>query len=159
MRKHYKRDLKIGEVFHRLKVIKPYKQEKSGNLLFTCKCECGNTVHVTGINLLSGNTKSCGCLRYKNIPVNIIKDLRKELFDLKPKELSIKYNIPVKRIYDMKASYRDVKPLTHRVSDLDKEEVIKLYNGLESFYKISKITGRSIKTIKSILNENNLLGE
>ena len=30
-----------------------------------CICDCGNITVVTGINLRSGNTKSCGCLRTK----------------------------------------------------------------------------------------------
>lgn len=29
---------------------------------FLCKCDCGNIVSVRGQNLLSGSTKSCGCL-------------------------------------------------------------------------------------------------
>lgn len=27
-----------------------------------CKCDCGNTVYVAYNNLITGNTKSCGCL-------------------------------------------------------------------------------------------------
>lgn len=27
-----------------------------------CRCECGNNVEVTGINLRRGKTKSCGCI-------------------------------------------------------------------------------------------------
>ena len=31
-----------------------------------CKCECGNEVNVIGFHLVSGHTKSCGCIkRYK----------------------------------------------------------------------------------------------
>ena len=30
---------------------------------YVCKCDCGNSVIVTGRHLRSGNTKSCGCLR------------------------------------------------------------------------------------------------
>lgn len=31
-----------------------------------CWCDCGNVVVVTGTHLRTGNTKSCGCLRYEN---------------------------------------------------------------------------------------------
>lgn len=30
---------------------------------FLCKCECGNAITVSLNRLLSGNTKSCGCLK------------------------------------------------------------------------------------------------
>ena len=35
--------------------------------LWECECDCGNKVVVKKGNLLSGNTKSCGCLREENI--------------------------------------------------------------------------------------------
>lgn len=38
---------------------------------FMCRCECGNEIVVTLSKLLSGNTKSCGCLK---------KDVNKERF-------------------------------------------------------------------------------
>lgn len=31
-------------------------------VLWLCKCDCGQTTSITGGNLKSGNTKSCGCL-------------------------------------------------------------------------------------------------
>ena len=30
---------------------------------WTCRCDCGNVVDVFKNNLLSGHTRSCGCLR------------------------------------------------------------------------------------------------
>lgn len=35
---------------------------KDGNAAWRCNCDCGNTVVVKSNNLLSGNSKSCGCL-------------------------------------------------------------------------------------------------
>lgn len=34
-----------------------------GNGRWECKCECGNTVQVIGMNLKNGSSTSCGCLR------------------------------------------------------------------------------------------------
>lgn len=52
-------------VFERLTVIGRSKVYKNKRYLWDCKCSCGNTkiFAVCGSALLSGNTKSCGCLK------------------------------------------------------------------------------------------------
>lgn len=54
------RDL-IGQKFGRLTVISRVIPAK--RVRWACKCECGNTTEVYSINLLSGDCKSCGCLK------------------------------------------------------------------------------------------------
>lgn len=53
------RDLN-GQVFGRLKVI-GFSKIKDGAWWF-CQCECGAKAEVRSYSLVSGNTKSCGCL-------------------------------------------------------------------------------------------------
>lgn len=51
-----------------LLVAKNHFSTKSSNRKRTkwvCLCDCGNSVVVTGSNLTSGHTKSCGCLNSK----------------------------------------------------------------------------------------------
>ena len=55
------KDMK-GIRFGRLKVIRREGTSKNGFALWRCKCECGNETVVTGGNLRTGNTTSCGCL-------------------------------------------------------------------------------------------------
>lgn len=50
-----------GIRFGRLTVIKRDTTNKHGNVVWRCKCDCGNEVVVAGGNLRSGNTTSCGC--------------------------------------------------------------------------------------------------
>lgn len=45
-------------------------QEYLGNSKWKCKCDCGNETIVDTRNLNSGKTKSCGCLRGKNLKGN-----------------------------------------------------------------------------------------
>ncbi|WP_252227992.1 AP2 domain-containing protein [Clostridium sp. ZBS3] len=52
----------IGRTFSRLLVIDYASKGKYGHNQFKCVCKCGNKLIVTASNLLSGNTKSCGCL-------------------------------------------------------------------------------------------------
>lgn len=57
-----------GEVFSRLTVIAlngfGYRADRPGNrgrAYWLCKCACGNYVVVSGTNLKSSHTESCGC--------------------------------------------------------------------------------------------------
>lgn len=38
-----------------------------------CKCDCGNEITVKGVYLISGETKSCGCLKRKQEEKNLRK--------------------------------------------------------------------------------------
>lgn len=52
-----------GRRFGRLTVIERSKTIIPKNVLWVCKCDCGNILEVAGNSLRSGNTKSCGCLK------------------------------------------------------------------------------------------------
>lgn len=50
--------------FGRLTVIKDSgNRDSNGSVMWECRCECGNTVFVSGVSLTHGFTKSCGCLQ------------------------------------------------------------------------------------------------
>jgi len=51
-----------GKRFGRFIVIKPVGKNKWGKPQFLCKCDCVNEKIINGNNLITGNTKSCGCL-------------------------------------------------------------------------------------------------
>lgn len=59
---HNRADL-IGEKFGRLEVLERAGKDKHQNLLWLCRCECGNTTTVSSNSLQQGRIKSCGCLR------------------------------------------------------------------------------------------------
>ena len=58
----------IDQKFGRLTVTEELPPE-SGNTMWLCICECGNTTTTKGTYLNQGHTKSCGCLR-KDITTN-----------------------------------------------------------------------------------------
>ena len=39
------------------------KRSSQRDTIWHCKCDCGNEIDVLSINLKSGNTKSCGCIK------------------------------------------------------------------------------------------------
>lgn len=55
----------IGLKFGRLTVIEEVRDEKN-RLKVKCKCECGGETVTTTSCLISGHTKSCGCLKMES---------------------------------------------------------------------------------------------
>ena len=54
----------LGKTFDRLTVIeKTTKRAKNRQVVWKCKCECGNVCEVRGDSLTRGLTQSCGCLQ------------------------------------------------------------------------------------------------
>ena len=51
--------------FHWLKVLEGTDQGVAGNRLWLCECACGRKKLVKRKNLISGTTRSCGCLQRK----------------------------------------------------------------------------------------------
>lgn len=55
-----------GQRFGRLVAVKPFGKNKYGNILWLCKCDCGNEHIVSSGKLVQGKSKSCGCYRKEN---------------------------------------------------------------------------------------------
>jgi hypothetical protein len=53
----------VGQRFGRLLVVSRVGNDKRGEVLWNCKCDCGNTTVVLSSNLRKGGTKSCGCYK------------------------------------------------------------------------------------------------
>lgn len=62
MPKNNKPELKHGEKFNRLTVLKFSHSDKRWRKWYLVKCDCGKEKIVMGSAMISGNTKSCGCL-------------------------------------------------------------------------------------------------
>ena len=53
-----------GQRFGRLTAVAPTDKRTCGkNVVWECKCDCGNTVYVGSGSLRIGETRSCGCWR------------------------------------------------------------------------------------------------
>lgn len=57
----------VGRIFIRLLVLERAGSNKRGRALWRCRCECGNIIVCLGNHLLTGNTKSCGCLQRESV--------------------------------------------------------------------------------------------
>lgn len=68
-----------GKKFNRLEVVKRNGSSKDKRAVWLCKCDCGNFKNVVGKDIISGKTKSCGCLKYEN-SINQAEDLTGQKF-------------------------------------------------------------------------------
>lgn len=55
-----------GQKFNSLTAIKPVGKDKSGNILWLFKCDCGKEKIARMCGVTTGNTKSCGCFARKS---------------------------------------------------------------------------------------------
>jgi hypothetical protein len=65
-----------GQRFGNLIAIKPTAARRQKKVIWECLCDCGKTVFVSCTDLLTGNTRSCGCLLTKNQPTMIKNTLQ-----------------------------------------------------------------------------------
>lgn len=54
-------------VIGRLTVVKTNGKTKQGGYIWLCKCECGNEHSVSSSSLVSGLSRSCGCLNREQL--------------------------------------------------------------------------------------------
>jgi hypothetical protein len=55
--------MKRGAKFGRLTVLRQTNKRSQRNIVWLCRCECGQRTETTGRYLRSGHTRSCGCLK------------------------------------------------------------------------------------------------
>ena len=53
----------VGKKINRLTIVGVAGRSESRHIMLECRCDCGNTVFTRGVSLLSGRTRSCGCIR------------------------------------------------------------------------------------------------
>ena len=69
-----------NRMFGRLRPIQIAETPIRGRLPWKCLCECGNIVFVCSGQLVSGNTKSCGCLKSDSASERFFIDLSGKTF-------------------------------------------------------------------------------
>ncbi len=62
-----------GKRYTRLLVLEHVGSDKHHNKVYRCQCDCGELRNVSGNDLRTGNTKSCGCLSRENSAKRLIK--------------------------------------------------------------------------------------
>lgn len=128
-----------GQRFGRLVAMK-YIGRENGRTLWQCKCDCGNE-SITGYsNLLSGNTRSCGCMEEENRLSNMKKAIVERTKCVSnPLEFGVIGEHPLHKIWSSmitrcynpnRKSYKDYGGRGIKVCDRWKGD-----NGFENFIK------------------------
>ena len=70
MKNNYKKEINMGKfidltgkTFNRLTVLYKTEKRQGKEIVWHCKCECGNECDIVGSSIRTGRTKSCGCLK------------------------------------------------------------------------------------------------
>lgn len=72
-----KKDM-LNQKFGMLLVIDEAPSDKKGNAMWKCQCDCGNFTEVASGDLISGNTRSCGCNKFRSYGEQKIEQILKE---------------------------------------------------------------------------------
>lgn len=109
----------VGMKFGRLTVLEKGKTHitKGGNYMATyiCKCDCGNIKTIKRTNLVSGNTKSCGCL-HKEVIKDIGNNNKKiNTYDLTG-EYGVGYTLKEEEFYFDLEDYELIKGYTWNIA-------------------------------------------
>lgn len=133
-----KRNL-IGQKFGKLTVLQETsKRDNSGNIIWKCRCDCGNQIEVRTNSLTTGNTQSCGCINYSIGEKNIEKILKQANINFKTQ-----YTIPELKLkkFDFAIFYQNsISPI--RLIEFDGQQHFMdrkgLWNSTESLEDIQK---------------------
>lgn len=146
--------VKVGDIFGSLEVIQDLGLKDTGEShrrrVSLCKClNCGSIKEYPNHSLLSGNTKSCGCLQFMR-PLGIgIKDKTGQKFN----------NLTVLKVTNERTSYGQVL----WICKCDCGRIIKLPTGVlgkqKTCGKCLKKQSFGAQKISKILRDNNLLYE
>ena len=64
-----------NQKFGMLIALYPNGSNNNRNIIWHCRCECGNECDISSHDLITGNTKSCGCARTKSFGEEKIKKI------------------------------------------------------------------------------------
>jgi len=69
-----------GQRFGKLTALSPTKERRQGNVVWECRCDCGDLYYQSERNLVRGFSKHCGCEKRKRNPTEF-RDLTDQKFN------------------------------------------------------------------------------
>ena len=56
-----------NKIFGKLTVLEKTERRRQGSIIWKCQCSCGKICEVCSVELIKGDTQSCGCLQKERI--------------------------------------------------------------------------------------------
>ena len=101
-------NLKEGDTFNFLTVIAYHHTGNHYRKYYIFKCTCGNEIILLGSNVVSGNTKSCGCFQHRYmkehnlLPNNLgVKRMIIKQYTRHAKDRNIKYDLSEEKFIEL----------------------------------------------------------
>lgn len=133
----HKEDLS-GRKFGRLTVKCAIREIHGNRTVWKCECDCGTVKNFTGRNLLSGNSKSCGCLSDEKKRIRDFEELGIIVQGTSPSRIVSK-KIPKNNKTGIKGVYRTKKgEYTAYIGFQKKRYYLGTYSKLEEAGKARK---------------------
>lgn len=132
-----------NQKFGFLTALYPTKKRQGSNIVWKCKCDCGNLTEVAASDLTHLKTKSCGCQRNQSYGEMEIENILKQ------------NNISYKREYsfsDLKSSVGGIPRYDFAIFN-EKQEVVRLieFDGEQHYQDVStEKWGTNFETVKEL---------
>lgn len=129
-----------GQRFGRLVAIERAESDKSGNIYWRCRCDCGKTKRIAGYSLRKGLSKSCGCLQREIARENAKKNIENRSMythGLSSHELYSRWHGMIERCCNPRhVAYKNYGGRGIKVCDEWKNSFLDFYNwAMENGYK------------------------
>lgn len=128
---------KKDEKYGKLKAIEIVGKTKQGSIVWKCLCDCGNFIDVSSNSLITGNTKSCGCLHSESLKIMGISLRKLNTYDLSG-DFGIGYTSKNEPFYFDLEDYEKIKNYTWSYNDQE--------------YVVSHPFGKSLRMHVLIMN-------
>ena len=139
----------VGQKFERLTVIRrSYLNDNFYHKKWLCRCECGKEKNITKGHLISGNTKSCGCLKKELKSLSLgLASMRRVIaqYKINAKKRKLEWNLTEKqvaKITKMNCYFCGATP--NNVVNQKTSNGEYIYNGLD---RIDNIKGYTIDNV------------
>lgn len=107
-----------NQTFNRWTVKSRAQNNKRGESMWNCVCECGKEKIVNGYSLRTGASKSCGCLQKEIVSQNSFEDISGQTFGKLKAIKYIGYDNNGKRMWQCECSCPSKTKIQVRLSDL-----------------------------------------
>ncbi|HDZ61168.1 MAG TPA: hypothetical protein ENH46_05670 [Candidatus Pacearchaeota archaeon] len=160
MPKNKKPKLINGTKYNRLTILSYSHSDKRWRKFYEVRCECGNKKVILGSALVSGNTKSCGCLSLEVKKNKRLSENHTEItaiilgYKRHAKDRGLKWNLPrefIENIIKKECYYCGTLPNNRKITKNSLNTGL-LYSGIDRLNSVKDYTKENVVPCCKICN-------